>query len=244
MSDASDSQLDIEYRAFVRSLHTDTINTVLAVESWWQPGCFRIAALGGYTEDGNTDSKDVAEAIEQDWRQIIHPRLLTLVNGHPDPDVRFAADVLVKRLWSMILIVTSPRHGRGRDRDEENSVAVHLVHDGFERLRRTTYHAPFRINRPSPTYTGVPVGNAEPLPGKMLETINALQAAGVLESDDDSAIIRTAIPNAVRRLSDILFMPEEERAAAFARSSVPDPASSPSQTENDEANRVKFGFSH
>ncbi|OZE85352.1 hypothetical protein CH298_21925 [Rhodococcoides fascians] len=79
--------------------------------------------------------------------------------------------------------------------------------------------------------------------GKMLETISALQAAGVLESDDDSAIIRTAIPNAVRRLSDILFMPEEERAAAFARSSVPDPASSPSQTENDEANRVKFGFS-
>lgn len=236
MQDDSDPQLDAEYRAFIRSLHKDTIDTIIAAEKWWDD-CFRIVSLGGDAAK-EADSEDSAEAIEADWRQTVRLRILTLINGHPDPDVRFAADILVKRLWSVVLILTRLRRESDRRREEEDTVAIHLVHDGFERLRRAAYHAPFRITRPSPTYDGVPIGNSEPLPGKMLETIKELQAAGVLEPD--SGIFSRAIPKAVRQLSDILFMPSDERAAVFERSAVQDPTVEPAQPGDDV---VKFGFS-
>lgn len=237
VTEAADPQLDAEYRAFIRAMHKETIDTILAVETWWTPDCFRIVTLGGYSAEG-ADSKDVADRIEQEWRRTIYPRLLTLVHGHPDPDVRYAADILATRLWSIIVILVHARRPETGDRDE-NMVAIHLVHDGFMRLHRAAYHAPFRINRPQPQYDGLAIGNAEPMPHKLLETIRALQDAGVLENDSGIGI--RAIPDAVRRLSDILFMPEAERAALFKGSAVPDPATEPRESQS-ETEKLKFGF--
>lgn len=237
MSGTLDEQLDAEYRSLVSALHKDTVDTVVAVQQWWQPDCFRIVSLGGYTATGD-DDEAAAREIERDWRDRVHPRLLTLVYGHPDPDVRFAADILDKRLWSMIMILSRPRPD-DYARDEENSVAIHLTHDGFTRLRRAIYHAPFRVHRPLPDFDGNSVGNTEPLPGRMLKTIKQLQEAGVLPSE--SPMPGGDISEAVRRLSDILFMPEDERAKLFAENDVEDPSSDP-ETDTEEQ-EVKFGFS-
>lgn len=204
MTDSAGGQLDAEYRAFVRDMHKDTIETILAVEDWWTQDTFRIAALGGYAAEGN-DSEDTVRDIDQRWRGTVHPRLLTLVHGHPDPDVRYAADILDKRLWSIILIIDRPRRDDDDPRRDEKSVAVHLVHDGFMRLHRAAYLAPFRVNRPVPRYDGLSVGNTEPMPHELLATIRSLQEAGVLEKD--TGLLNRAIPDAVRRLSDILFCP-------------------------------------
>ncbi|MGW5142714.1 hypothetical protein ACWEPH_26955 [Nocardia beijingensis] len=236
----TDAVLDAEYRAFVRSLHKDTIDTIIAVESWWEPHCFRAVTMGAYApddEDG-AEPKEETRKLEEQWRNDLLPKMLTLINGHPDPDVRDAADFLVKRLWSMILIFHQSRRERQQDEDEKG-VAIHLVHDGFTRLRRAAYHAPFRVERPVPRFDGSRIGNSEPLPGKMLELIRQYQEAGVFEKDDESHILGSRIPEAVKRLSDILFMPEEQRLALLQRFNVDDPTTA--QPEPEDAPR-KFGF--
>jgi hypothetical protein len=227
--------LDAEYRALIRSLHSETIETIVAVETWWTPNCFRIASLGGYDpdEDGR-DPKAAADAIEDQWRKTVHPRMLTLVHGHPDPDVRDAADFLNKRLWSMILLVGTPR---GKRSDDENSVAIHLVHDGFKRLRRAAYHAPFRADRPVPRYDGAPIGNTEPLPGKMLSMIKQLQADGALEEGDP--LWGRGIAEAVEQLSAIFSMPDEARRARLEGLKFEVPATDEAEPESDT---LKFGF--
>ncbi|MFD5179762.1 hypothetical protein ACFWM1_28420 [Nocardia sp. NPDC058379] len=236
----ADAVLDAEYRALVRSLHKDTIDTIIAVESWWEPHCFRAVTLGAYAPDDQDPAELPAETVklEDQWRNELVPKMSTLIYGHPDPDVRDAADFLVKRLWSMIMILHKYRKRRRQDEDE-NSVAVHLVHDGFERLRRAAYHAPFRIERPVPRFDGIRVGNFEPLPGKMLELIRQFQDAGVLEKDDENDILGSRIPQAVKRLSDIFFMSKEQRTALLQPFDVDDPAVA--EPERGDPSR-KFGF--
>lgn len=232
----TDAVLNAEYRALIRSLHKEAIETIVAIEGWWTSDCFRIVSLGGYDPDegGDPDSKAVADAVEEQWRSVVHPRLLTLVHGHPDPDVRDAADFLDKRLWSMILLLDARRRSRSED---ETTVAVHLVHDGFKRLRRAAYHAPFRVNRPAPRYDGVQIGTTEPLPGKLLGMIQQLQADGTL--GEGHRLWGRGIPEAVERLSDIFFMPEEDRIAALERLDVEVPTTEEPQPESDT---LKFGF--
>lgn len=215
----SDPQLDAEYRAFVRSLHKDTIDTVVEVQRWLFPDAMRIATLHGYKESEEQLVKD----LEADWRDRVEPLLYTLSQGHPDPDVRFAADILDKRLWSLIIVMGDPQHSRAGTRpDDEVGVTIHLVHDGLTRLRRAAYHAPFRVHRPEPDFDGVPTGNVEPLPDRMLKTIEELQEAGVLP-EKTGALLDTSIPDAVRALSDILFMSAADRAQFFDDADVEDP---------------------
>ncbi len=220
----------------IRSLHRETIETIVAVESWWTPACIRIVSLGDYEpdQDEGPDSKSAADAVEEQWRSVVHPRLLTLVHGHPDPDVRDAADFLAKRLWSMILLLDVGRRSRSED---ENTVAVHLVHDGFKRLHRAAYHAPFRISRPAPRYDGLQVGNTEPLPGRLLGMIQQLQSKGAL--GDGHPLRGRGIPEAVELLSDIFFMPEEDRNARLNGLNVEVPTTGESEAESDN---LKFGF--
>ncbi|MGA6208040.1 hypothetical protein ACPESR_25135 [Nocardia testacea] len=236
----TDAVLSAEYRAFVRSLHKETIETVIAVESWWKLHAFRAAIRGGFDtgrEDG-PDSEAEADKLENQWRHEIRPPLMSLIYGHPDPDVRDAADFLDKRLLSIIIIITDPRAER-RSREDENSVAIHLVHDGMQRLIRAAYHAPFRVERPEPRFEGHQIGNTEPLPGRMLELIRQLQDAGALEPDEDR-FLGSRIPEAVKRLSDIFFMPEDERVALFERFNVETPAASEPDLESLPQG---FGFS-
>lgn len=215
-----DTQLDAEYRALIRSLHEDTIKAVVAVQNWWEPDVNRITVLGGYAGE---KEELLAKTLEHKWRTKVHPRLLTLSQGHPDPDVRFAADILDKRLWSAVRLLGESRRGDGIEPADHDvtSVTVHLIYDGFARLKKATYHAPFRIHRPVPDFDGFSVGNREPLPGRMLDTIRELQEAGVL--DKGSGLPDFSMSDAVRRLSDIMFMSDEDRTQLFADADVEDP---------------------
>lgn len=221
--------LDAEFRALIRSLHKDTVETVLAVESWWTPECFQILCM-----EDSEKSRTAAESAEERWRTSVQPRLLTLVHGHPDPDVRDAADFLEKRLWSIIILLDATRRARS---DDETTVAIHLVHDGFTRLHRAAYLAPFRVSRPVPRFEGSRIGATEPLPGEILETIRRLQEQGAL--DAGKSIWGSGIPEGVKRLSDIFFMPEEERTARLQGLDVEVATTPEAKSDRDTQ---KFGF--
>lgn len=232
-----DPQLDAEYRSFVKSLHGQSVAAILELERWWRPETYRMVALGGYEGEGQ-DSKEVAAALEKHWRQVVEPSLQFLVFGHPDPDVRFAADVLVQRTWSVIMIMTSPR-GKGPMGADEMSVAVHLFHDGVARLRRAVYRAPFRVDRPQPDFEGHVVGNREPLPGRFLEVIRELQASGGVTVDEQAG--GDGLAEAVRQLSAVFFLPPEQRAALFENNQVADPAAAASDADAEDG-EFRFGF--
>ena len=232
-----DSQLDSEYRAFVRGLHSQAMTAIVELERWWRPDTYRIVALGGYEGEGR-DSQEVAAALEKHWRQVVEPSLQFLVFGHPDPDVRFAADVLVQRTWSVIMIMSGAR-GAGPMGADEMSVAIHLFHDGVARLRRAVYHAPFRVERPEPQFEGHVVGNREPLPARFLEIIRDLQQSGAVQVDEEAG--SAGLADAVRQLSSVFFLPPDERAAKFAENQVADPAAEQSDADAEDG-EFRFGF--
>ncbi|ORW32256.1 hypothetical protein AWB91_12430 [Mycobacterium paraense] len=170
--------LDAEYRELVRSLHRETIDIIVEFQEWWDGvrieddgtvvrGAFSVAVFlmsRESAEDLNEEDQRAAKIAEARWRDTIHPRLSILINGHPDPDVREAADVLNKRSFEPIMMLNgTPRS------DEVNGLAIKLIHDGLTALRRAAYYAPFRIHRPEPDWDGVPTGNAEGLPGDILK---------------------------------------------------------------------------
>ena len=232
-----DPQLDAEYRSFVKSLHGQSVAAILELERWWKPDTYRIVALGGYEGEGR-DSNEVAAALEKHWRQVVEPSLQFLVFGHPDPDVRFAADVLVQRTWSVIMIMTAPR-GKGPMGADEMSVAVHLFHDGLARLRRAVYHAPFKTERPEPDFEGHVVGNREPLPERFLEIIRELQTSGGVTVDEKAG--GDGLADAVRQLSAVFFLPPEQRAAMFAENKLDDPAAGTVDADAEDG-EFRFGF--
>lgn len=170
--------LDAEYRKLVRSLHRETIDIIVEFQEWWQGvrieddgtvvrGAFSVAVFAmsrESTEDLSEEDRRAAKIAEARWRDTIHPRLSILINGHPDPDVREAADVLDKRSFEPIMMLK----GTPRDHDV-NSLAIKLIHEGLTALRRAAYYAPFRIHRPEPDWDGVPTGNAEGLPEDILK---------------------------------------------------------------------------
>lgn len=172
--------LDAEYRELVRSLHRETIDIVVEFQEWWQGvrieddgtvvrGAFAVAVFAmsrESTEDLSQEDQHAAKVAERRWRDTIHPRLSILINGHPDPDVREAADVLAKRSFEPMIMM----HGNPKG-DEVNGLAIQLIHDGLTRLRRAAYYAPYRVHRPEPDWDGVPTGNAEGMPGDILKRI-------------------------------------------------------------------------
>lgn len=156
--------LDAEYRAFVKALHPSTVQAVVQIEVWWHQKLFPsvMAIISGSFDD---PLQRPEEELDTEFRHEIGPVVLGLVNGHPDPAVREAADYLQSRIFGTLFYM-KPKRAERRD-GQEAQIAVRRVHDGLSVLRKAVYHAPFRINRPAdPTWDGVPVGNSEPLPSR------------------------------------------------------------------------------
>lgn len=189
-------------------------------------------AIGGAGAD--VDSESAPDPIEARWRNEIQPRLAILVHGHPDPDVRDAADFLESRLWSATFLLNERRRRRS---EEESTVTIHLAHDGVTRLHRAAYHAPFRVERPEPRYVGLSIGRSEPRPAKVLEMINQLQAAGALR--EARPHLGIDIRAGVKMLSDIFFMPKDEGDALLKDMDVEVPAADETDRERDAP---RFGF--
>ncbi|WP_006245937.1 hypothetical protein [Mycolicibacterium tusciae] len=168
--------LDAEYRQFVRSLHRETIEIIVEFQEWWlgvrgeTRGCWTVAIfmLSRESTEKLSDEDQVAAKVAEDrWRDTIHPRLSSLIHGHPDPDVREAADVLDKRSFHPIILFNKSG-APGENTKEEHELGLKLIHDGLTALSRAAYHAPFRIHRPEPDWDGVPTGNKEGLPHNIL----------------------------------------------------------------------------
>ncbi|WP_131815181.1 hypothetical protein [Mycolicibacterium holsaticum] len=95
----------------------------------------------------------------------IEPQLNILAYGHPDPDVRRAADVFGRRMQGVVFCHDVQR-ARRKD-GKEATTAIQLAHTGLRELRRAAYQAPFQVNRPEPDYDGI--GIVEPLPSQLNE---------------------------------------------------------------------------
>lgn len=126
--------------------------------------------------NGRADAAEV-DRVDRQWREEIRPALLRLLNGHPDPAVRDAADFFNTRLvGAMVLMHRRPGDPEMPDKEHVDNktldtFTIHLVHDGLTKLRRAAYHAPFRVHRPEPEWEGVPIGNSEGLPEDIMGRI-------------------------------------------------------------------------
>lgn len=156
--------LDAEYRVFVKALHPATVQAVVEIQVWWsQKLSPSVAAICAGDIDGPMQHTE--EELDREFRHEIGPVVIGLINGHPDPDVREAADFLHSRLFGALFYMNPKRAERRGGR--EATIAVQRVHTGLSSLRKAVYHAPFRIHRPAdPAWDGVPVGNSEPLPSR------------------------------------------------------------------------------
>lgn len=164
--------LDAEYRAFIRQLHEQTISIVAEVDRWWMQVLFReVTNFAAEVFDRDYDETEQKEAYDrgselQDVLQNeIEPQLNILAYGHPDPDVRRAANVLVRRLLGVVFYHDVERTRRKNGKNA--TTAVQLAHSGMTDLRRAAYHAPFRVERPEPEYDGI--GIVEPLASELTD---------------------------------------------------------------------------
>lgn len=155
----SENILDVEYRALVRQLLEQTIMIVAEVDRYWMRDLFREVShyTSGvfdreYTEEERKTSWDRCMEIQTHFQNEVEPQLNILAYGHPDPDVRRAADVLGGRMQGVIFYYDA-RHARRQDGDGATT-AIQLAHAGLKELRRAAYHAPFRVERPAPEYDG------------------------------------------------------------------------------------------
>jgi hypothetical protein len=160
--DMTDSEiLDAEYRAFIKVLHPATVQALVRIEVWWSQKLYPSVSGTSAGSKGSPLQRPESE-LDAEYRHEIGPVLLSLVNGHPDPDVREAADYLKSRLFGALFYMDPTRAERSDG--EEATIAIHRVHDGLSQLRKLVYRAPFRDARPpAPTWDGVPIGNTEPL---------------------------------------------------------------------------------
>lgn len=166
--------LDAEYRRLVQSLHTETIAAVALIDDWWSYQA-RMQTIFGMNGGAKPDT---VKKLDKQWRGKIRKALRQLIIGHPDPNVRDAADYFDARLvGAMVLVHRKPddpempvKEG-DPDKEQVDTFTMQLVDQGLIELRRAAYHAPFRVHRPDPDWDGIPIGNSEGMPKDILKLI-------------------------------------------------------------------------
>jgi hypothetical protein len=155
----NDDVLDAEYRAFVRQLHEQTIGIVAEVDRYWMRELFRevtnfVAGVFDreYDQAEQKEVWDRCMELQDVLQNEIQPQLNILAFGHPDPDVRRAANVFSGRLQGVVFY-HDVIHARRKDGNEVTT-AVHLAHKGLKELRRAAYHARSGLSGPRRTMTG------------------------------------------------------------------------------------------
>lgn len=143
----SDSEvLAAEYRAFVRALHPASIKVLVAIDVFWLD---QVYPLIRPETDKEAPARPVTNELYGEFARIARPELLTLATGHPDPDVRAAAEALMIALERVVV-----SHIGDRPSDPEGTALIVAVLDYLRALRRAVYRAPFRIERPTPVFDG------------------------------------------------------------------------------------------
>ncbi|UYF92430.1 hypothetical protein OCS65_18290 [Rhodococcus aetherivorans] len=150
------SQLDAEYRTFVKQLHGDAVQTITDFTIFWDH--FEAYVING-SDMGRTEESAQAEVDK--YRSKHHPRLLRLAFGHPDPEVRYQAELLAQRMTPASISAIRAEESKS---DSYRNAALNNGRESVGALRKAIYHAPFRDARPEPAYDGKRLAPVDPIP--------------------------------------------------------------------------------
>lgn len=142
-----------ELRQFVRDQHGETVSTVADLDLFMRQ--IRAAVVVG-RESFMVGGLTAREAIEQHWEGDLLRRLRILKFGHPDPDVRAAADRMEDAMWPYLTMAESPRERPGaRSLPEESRTnALEYASEAMRLLRSAVWSAPRRNVPASARYDG------------------------------------------------------------------------------------------
>lgn len=131
-----------ERRAWVRTLHPETVGVVVDMDLFNRS--LRAAVVAG--ADTEKESGQVRSTIDDRWEGDLLKRLRALYFGHPDPDVRRAAEMVEDAAWPYM---TAARHayeedGPFRFDPDKRKPILDTMNAAMVEFRRAVYAAPIR----------------------------------------------------------------------------------------------------
>ena len=142
-----------ERRAFVRELHSDTVDLVVDLDLFVRS--LRSAVITGTTSEEHREQ--TKEIIESRWEGDLLRRVRRARFGHPDPDVRRAAEHLDDVMWPFVVTASSPDQEPDSfpptKTEEERRTVKEDIEQALVELRRSVYAAPHR-DVPEIDYSG------------------------------------------------------------------------------------------
>lgn len=143
-----------EGRSFVRSLHAETVDVVADIDLFVRS--IRAAAVAG--SDTEAERAAVKAKVDEKWEGDLLRRVWRLRFGHPDPDVRVAAEQVEDAAWPYIAAAghayEEPANSLFRFRVSEREKAVETMNRAMVEFRRSVHAAPTRDLPKGETYTG------------------------------------------------------------------------------------------
>lgn len=143
-----------ELRQFVRDLHPATVDTVVDLDLFVRE--LRSPALGPADEK---EVQHVRKRAKKGWEGDLLPRMRRLRYGHPDPDVRHAAEVMEDEMWPLIVTARTPEEGYPGGvvkppTPERRARVLEAAEAALADFRLAVYNAPRRDIPRKHDYTG------------------------------------------------------------------------------------------
>ncbi len=141
-----------ELRQFVRELHPSTVDTVTDLDLFVRE--LRSPALGPADDK---EVKSVRKHIRRGWEGDLLPRMRRLRYGHPDPDVRHAAEVMEDEMWPLMNMAKTPEHPSWPSKpptQERRGEVLNAAEAALAQIRLAVYNAPRRDVPRKHDYTG------------------------------------------------------------------------------------------
>lgn len=143
-----------ERRSFVRSLHAETVDVVADMDLFVRS--IRAAAVAG--SDTQEERDAVKGKVDEKWEGDLLRRVRRLRFGHPDPDVRVAAEQVEDAAWPYMTAAghayDEPANSLFRLRETERTKAVDAMSRAMVEFRRSVHAAPTRDLPKGESYTG------------------------------------------------------------------------------------------
>lgn len=127
-----------ELREFVRAMHLDTVATVADLDLFMRE--IRASVLTGMKQRPGSKLTS-QELVEAEWDGGLLRRVRLLRFGHPDPDVRLAAEQMEDAMWPY---VTSAVTERKDVKDDARRETLDYADNAMRLLRTAVWNAPRR----------------------------------------------------------------------------------------------------
>lgn len=129
-----------ERRAFVRDLHPTTVDLVVDLDLF-------VRSIRSDVIGGATDRSAVKQRIEAAWEGDLLRRVRRARFGHPDPDVRDAADGVEGHMWTYITTAMKEEQPPPPIKplsEDQRGIISQEMEAVLKELRRAVYVAPNR----------------------------------------------------------------------------------------------------